>query len=75
MLPWVGIAFAILYAGYVAYDARRAREAAALAPTHAPGPDPVDELERLNTEIARLATQTRKSLDDARDAMQRGLKG
>ncbi|HUR68134.1 MAG TPA: hypothetical protein VM370_02730 [Candidatus Thermoplasmatota archaeon] len=73
MLPWLGIALAILYAGYVAYQAREAREEAALAPP--PGPDPADELERINTELARIATANRKTLEAARDAMRAGLKG
>lgn len=73
MLPWFGIAAAILYAGYVAFQAREAREEAAIAPP--PGPDPAEELERINTEIGRLAAQTRKSLESAREAMQHGLKG
>ena len=74
MLPWTGIAIAILYAGYVAYDAARVREEVASRPAHA-GPDPVDELERINTEISKLATQTRQSLESARESMRKGLKG
>lgn len=73
LLPWLGIALAVLYAGYVAYEASVERERAANAP--APGPDPANELERINTEISRLATQSRKTLESARDAMQRGLRG
>ena len=73
MIPWVGIALAILYGGYVAYEASLAREVAASAPL--PGPDPVLELERINTEIGRISANTRKSLESARDAMQRGLRG
>lgn len=73
MLPWLGVALAILYAGYVAYEAAQAREAAAVAPPR--GPDPVVELERVNTEMARLATQARKTLENARDSMRRGLEG
>lgn len=73
MLPWTGFALVALYAGYVAHQASRAREAAVGAP--APGPDPVEELERINTEMARLATQGRQSLERARDAMRSGLKG
>lgn len=72
MLPWTGIALAILYAGYVAYDTRNAREAAALAPPR--GADPAEELERINTEIARLAAQTRKTLEGARDAVKQGVR-
>lgn len=73
MLPWIAIAAAILYAGYAAYKTRETRERIAHAP--APGPDPLDELERINTEMSRLAAQSRQTLESARDAMQRGLRG
>lgn len=72
MLPFVGFAMVALYVGYVAYDARQMREAAALAP---PPPDHVGELERINTDLSRQAAQARKTLESARDAMQRGLRG
>lgn len=72
MLPWLGIALAVLYAGYVAYEADVARKDAANAPP--PGPDPADELETINTEISRLATQARKTLEASRDAMRSGLR-
>jgi len=74
MLPWIAIAAAIVYAGHAAYQAKLAREEAAAAPVVA-GPDPADELERVNTELAKLATQTRQTLESAREAMRRGLKG
>lgn len=74
MLPWIGIAIAVLYAGYVAYDAARVREEKEREPAFT-GPDPALELERINTEIARLATQTRQSLESARESMRKGLKG
>ncbi|HET6403321.1 MAG TPA: hypothetical protein VFH78_01635 [Candidatus Thermoplasmatota archaeon] len=73
MLPWTGIALAIVYAGYVAYQASLARQEAARAPP--PGPDPAQELERINTEISRLAAHNRQALESARDAMRKGLKG
>lgn len=72
MLPWIGIALAVLYAGYVAYESRVAREQAALAPTP---PDHVGELRHVNAQLTALATESRESLDRARDAMQRGLRG
>ena len=56
----------------MAYETRNAREAAARSP---PPPDPLPELERINTELARIVVQNRKTLEAARDAMQRGLKG
>lgn len=74
MLPFVGFALVALYAGYVAYEAAQARERARLAPAPV-GPDPVEELARINTEISRLATQGRQSLERARETMQRGLRG
>lgn len=73
MLPWTGLALAALYTGYVAYQTHEERARQAGAPPR--GPDPVIELERVNTELARLAVQTRKSLESARDAMAKGLKG
>ena len=73
MLPWIGIALALVYAGYVAFQTREERERIAVAPP--PGPDPADELERINTDISRLATSSRKTLEAARDAMRSGLKG
>lgn len=74
MLPWIGLALVAIYAGYLAYQASQAREEAAHAPRVA-RPDPVEELERINTELAKLAVQTRKSLENAKDAMSKGLKG
>ena len=73
MLPFLGLAFAALAIGYMSYRNGVAREAAARAPP--PGPDPADEVTRVNTEIARQLAQGRLSLERARDAMQRGLKG
>lgn len=73
MLPFLGIALVALYVGFVAYQTKEARQNVARAPPR--GPDPVIELERINTELSRLAVQTRKSLESARDAMAKGLKG
>lgn len=72
MLPWVAIAAAVIYAGYAGYQASLARQQ---SPPPDAGPDPVDELARVNTEISRLATQARKSLESARDAFEHGLRG
>ena len=72
MLPFVGFAMVAVYAAYVAHDTRRLREAAALAP--AP-PDHLAELEQIHTELSRQASQARRTLESARDAMQRGLRG
>lgn len=72
MLPWVLIAAAVIYAGYAGYQASLARQQALPPRT---GPDPVDELARVNTELARVATQARKSLEGAREAFQHGLRG
>ena len=72
MLPFVGLALVALYSAYVAYDTRRLSEEAERA---GPAPDHVAEMERINTELARLATQSRQTLEAARDAMQRGLRG
>jgi len=73
MLVPAAFALVVLYVGYAAYEASVAREAARNAPP--PGPDPVLEMERLNTELSRLATQSRQTLENARDATRKGLKG
>lgn len=72
MLPWLGLALAILYAGYAAWDASRKRERLAATP---PGPDPLIELQKINTDLARVATHSRQSLERTRDTMRSGLKG
>jgi hypothetical protein len=72
MLPFAALAAAILYIGYVAYAAQRAKVDAAARPP--PGPDPADELERVNTEIARQATVARQTLEAAREAVRRGTR-
>ncbi|MEA3200448.1 MAG: hypothetical protein QOE90_1876 [Thermoplasmata archaeon] len=72
------VPFALLAASgfWIAWEVWRAgelrRELAAAPP---PGPDPALELERLNTETARALAQSRLTLEAARDAVRRGLKG
>lgn len=71
MLPFVGLAAVAFYAGYVAYETKQVRARRALIPV---GPDPRFELEQINAEIERLAADSRKHLDSARDAMRQGLR-
>ena len=71
MLPFAAFALVALYVGYVAYETTKRREAAAREP---PRPDPVDELQQINTELSRAATSARKTLELAREAVQRGTR-
>lgn len=73
MAPWLGFALVALYVGYVAYQTRQAKERAAHAPV-ASGPDPVAELEAINTELGRAAAQARLHTDAIRAAFQRGIR-
>ena len=74
MAPFVAFAFLVLYIGYLAYQNQQARDEVARTPP-VTGPDPTLELSRLTTEIARQLAQGRVTLERARDAMHRGLKG
>lgn len=71
MAPWAAFAAIALYCGYLAWQAHEAREKAALEPR---GPDPLHELERINTEIARAAASARLTVEQARDAVRRGTR-
>jgi hypothetical protein len=73
MLPFAALAGFAVFIGYLAWDAARAKERAALAAT-AGGPDPVLELERINTELARAATTARLTLEAAREAVRKGTR-
>jgi len=73
MLPFLGVAALAVWIGFEAWRAREARAQAAHRPP--PGPDPADELERLNTETARLLAQSRLTLEATRDTLRRGLRG
>lgn len=70
MLPFLGFALVALYVGYVAYEAKLARD----APKPDLGPDPIHELEAVNTELARAVTQARVTLEHARDAVHKGVR-
>lgn len=71
MLPFVGLALVALYVGYVAYETQERRRALAAQPVL---PDPALELARINTELARAASGARRTLEQARDAVQRGTR-
>lgn len=73
MLPFLGVAAIVLWIGFEAWRTRELRAQAALQPP--PGPDPADELERLNTDTARLLAQSRLTLEATRDTLRRGLRG
>jgi hypothetical protein len=78
MIPFVLLALAALYVGYLAYQADVARRdhvaSVAAAVAAAGGADPIAELERVNTELARAVTSARVTLDQARDAIARGTR-
>ena len=71
MLPFAGFAAVAAFIAYLAYQAQEARERAAREPQ---GPDPVLELERVNTEIARAATAARQTLEATRETVRRGTR-
>jgi hypothetical protein len=71
MSPWAAFAAIALYVGYVAWQAQEARENAALEPR---GPDPIVELERINTEIGRAATAARLTIEQTRETVRRGTR-
>lgn len=76
MLPFLGVALALLYGGYVAYETRLKREALARErAANPPGPDPVLELARVNDQIERELAEARQVLATARDTIRRGTKG
>ena len=72
MLPFVALAFGILYVGYVAYGNERIREVHA---QRAPPIDPLPEMRRTNDEIAEGLARARATLEETRKAVARGTKG
>lgn len=68
----LGMAFASIYVGYLAYQARVAREQAS---TSVRGPDPIVELSRVNEQVQRELAAASATLERARDAVQRGVRG
>lgn len=71
MLPFAAFALVALYAGYLAYETQERKRVLAAQPVL---PDPADELARINTELSRAATAARRTLEQARDAVQRGTR-
>lgn len=74
LLTLLVIDAAILFVGWLAYRARRAREEAARE-RPAWEPDPVTELARLRDETAQELAHARVRLESVRDAFRRGLEG
>jgi hypothetical protein len=72
-LPWTGLAIAVLYAGYVAYKTRLARERQAREPPA--GPDPAEELARINTQMVRSLADARLALEKTRETVRRQTEG
>lgn len=72
MLPFLGIAIAIWYAGYFAYETAKLRERAASLPTPA---DPLVELARLEVETVEDFVQARETLARTQTALERGIRG
>jgi hypothetical protein len=63
-----------VWIGYLAYTASLAKKDAAEFATEHHGPDPVLELERVNTELARSATNARQTLEATRETVRKGTR-
>ena len=74
MLPVAAIAGLVVFIGYLAYAASLAKERAAERALQPPGPDPILELERVNTELARAAASARLTLEAARETVRKGTR-
>lgn len=72
MLPFLGLAAAVLYAGYASYQTGQLKAQRAAMP---PAPDPIVELSKTNEEIIEALARARVTLDDTRATLQRGLRG
>lgn len=72
MLPFVALAGAVVYAGYMSYQTAQMRRERELNP---PGPDPVVELGRLHVEVAEALARSRETLEATRETLQRGIRG
>lgn len=72
MSPFLAFGAAAVYVGWLAYGARVARE-------NAPPPydrkAPLDELARINAQLAAEARAGRETLAKTRDTLRRGIKG
>ncbi|MBW3582023.1 MAG: hypothetical protein KY455_02895 [Euryarchaeota archaeon] len=74
MLPFVLVAFAVLWIAYLRYKARLARERV-VAEAPAPGAeDPVWELARVNNEIAIELEKSRAVLESTRESVAKGTR-
>lgn len=73
-LPFVALAAAIVFVGWLAYDARVARQTRG-APALYDREAPLRELSRLNALLAAEARAARATLAQTRDTLQRGIKG
>lgn len=74
MLPFVALAFAVVYVGYVAYDARLTKERLAREPPF-DGRAAVRDLAAANDQITREARETQALLARTRETLRRGIKG
>lgn len=73
-LPFVAFALAALYVGYLAYQTSQERARVKAAPP-ASGEDPIRELSRLNAEVAESLGRARRTLEETRATLQRGIRG
>lgn len=71
--PFLVIAAGIFLAAYLAYHARLGRERAAVVAPYS-GPDPADELARINREIAEEARTANERLAGAARAIEKGVR-
>lgn len=72
ILPFLGIAAAILYAGHLSYQTDQLRKSSAEIVAR---PDPLLELSRLNGQVVEQLAAARTTLDQARETVQRGVRG
>lgn len=75
LVPFLLLGALVIGVGYLAYRARVARQEAPIEEMLAAGPDPVEELARLNDELEAEVAEARASLDRTRETMERGLRG
>jgi hypothetical protein len=74
MLPWLAVGGIAVWIGYLAYAASIARTEAAVLAQRQAATDPLLELERVNTELARAATTARQTLEATRETVRRGTR-
>ena len=74
LLPFALVGLLVYAVAYMAFGARRSQERARIVQPYS-GPDPTDELARVNDEMKAVADETRSAADGAREAVRKGVKG